>query len=127
MKPALSHASNTARRQCTFGITDGITAAYLSNGVTGSSALALRVGLVRIFAWNSACTMSEALASAVPASSFLSMSTGSVSTVRSIWFTSGCRIVSVACDQLGLRTKMMLLFGVYDWIMNGPVDSGCLV
>ena len=55
------------------------------------------------------------------------MSTGSVSTVRSTSFTSGCRIVSVACDQLGLRTKMMLLFGVYDLIMNGPVDSGCLV
>ncbi len=55
------------------------------------------------------------------------MSTGSVSTVRSTSFTSGCRIVSVACDQYGLRTKTMLLFGVYDLIMNGPVDSGCLV
>src|SRR5215469_14521220 len=102
-------------------------AAYLVAAATGSSELAFIVGLVRICAWNSACTPAEALASAVPAASFLSMSTGSVSTVRSISFTSGCLIVSVACDQLGLRTKTMLLFGVYDWIMNGPVDSGCLV
>src|SRR5690348_1867510 len=104
-----------------------MTAMYLVAAATGSSAWAFSVGLLRICAWNSAATPVEALASAVPAASFLSMSTGSVSIVRSTWFTSGCRIVSVACDQLGLRTNTMLLFGVYDWTSNGPDDSGCLV
>ena len=55
------------------------------------------------------------------------MSTGFVSIVRSTSFTSGCRIVSVDCVQFGLRTKTILLFGVYDLIMNGPDDTGCLV
>src|SRR5215469_12652838 len=102
-------------------------AMYLVAAATGSSAWALSVGLLSICAWNWACTPESALASAVPAASFLSMSTGSVSIVRSTSFASGCRIVSVACDQLGLRTKMMLWFGVYDLIMYGPDDSGCLV
>src|SRR5215469_1252692 len=102
-------------------------AMYLVAAATGSSAWALSVGLLSICAWNWACTPESALASAVPAASFLSMSTGSVSIVRSTSFTSGCLMVSVAWSQLGFFTKTMLLFGVYDWIMNGPDDSGCLV
>ena len=94
---------------------------------TGSSAWAFSVGSWRIFDWKAIATPVDAFASAWPAASLLSMSTGLVSTVSTTLSTSGCRIVSVDWLQFGLRTNVICLFCVYDWIMNGPDATGCLV